>query len=85
MALIVGGLLSMPWTATNGMIVHGAELLLAASLLTYAFMPAVIRLAGILGAVDMPDERRVHHQPTPRIGGLAVFLAVNITLLLNFN
>jgi len=85
MALIVGGLLSLPWTATGGMIVHGVELLLASSLLTYAFMPAVIRLAGTIGAVDMPDERRVHHQPTPRIGGLAVFLAVNITLLLNFN
>ncbi|MDQ6972175.1 MAG: MraY family glycosyltransferase [Mariprofundaceae bacterium] len=84
LALIVGGLMSLPWSGT-GLILQGVKLLLASALLTYALMPAVIWLAHRMGALDYPDERRVHQQPTPRIGGLAVFLSVNITLLLNFN
>jgi len=83
-ALVVGALLSLPW-GHAGIFLEGAKLFIAASLLTFAMMPAVIWLAGRMGAMDYPDERRVHAQPTPRIGGLAVFLSVNITLFLNFN
>ncbi len=83
-AFVVGGLLSLPWYGL-GLVLQSMKLLIAAFLLTYAFMPAVIWLANRLGAVDIPDARRVHRQATPRIGGLAVFLSVNITLLLNFN
>jgi hypothetical protein len=42
--------------------------LLAATLLT----PLVIRLARRLGAVDMGGYRKVHAQPTPLMGGLAL-------------
>lgn len=38
--------------------------------------PAARRLAVRLGAVDQPDERRVHERPTPRLGGLALFAGV---------
>ena len=44
---------------------------LACALLT----PLVRRQAAAWRAVDLPDERRVHHTPTPRLGGLAVFVA----------
>ena len=40
---------------------------------TWSLTPLVIRLAEWLGAVDHPGGRRAHAQPTPRIGGLAVF------------
>jgi len=83
-ALLGGALLSLPW-GHIGISLMGAKLFIAAALLTFATMPAVIWLAGRMGAMDYPDERRVHAQPTPRIGGLAVFLSVNITLFLNFN
>ena len=83
-AFVVGALLTLPWYGL-GLVLQSMKLLIASFLLTYAFMPAVIWLANRLGAVDIPDARRVHQQPTPRIGGLAVFLSVNITLLLNFN
>jgi UDP-GlcNAc:undecaprenyl-phosphate GlcNAc-1-phosphate transferase len=43
-------------------------------------VPGARRLARWLGAVDHPDERRVHRAPTPRLGGLAVFLAFAIVL-----
>jgi len=41
---------------------------------TWMVTPLVIRLAESLGAVDLPGGRRLHARPTPRIGGLAVFL-----------
>ncbi len=43
--------------------------------------PLVIALAYKIGAVDVPDDdRRVHTEPTPRIGGLAIFLAFLISI-----
>lgn len=83
-ALILGLAMSLPWPGLN-LLGQGLKLAVAAALLTFAVMPMVIHLARRLGAVDVPDSRRVHAVPTPRIGGVAVFLSVNLTLLLNFN
>jgi len=47
--------------------------LLTGFLVTYLMTPLVQRLAAGMGAIDMPDERRVHDHPVPRNGGLAVF------------
>lgn len=84
LALAAGLLMSLPWPGLS-LIWVGLKLFVAAALLTFAVMPWVIRLAWREGAVDYPDARRVHARPTPRIGGLAVFFSVNLTLLLNFN
>ena len=84
LALVAGGIMALP-LGGGPLLLQGVRILCAAALLTYACMPLVIALAHRVGAVDMPDERRVHRQPTPRIGGLAVFVSVNVTLLLNFN
>lgn len=37
--------------------------------------PLVVRLAKWLGAMDLPGARRIHTKATPRLGGLAVFIA----------
>ena len=37
--------------------------------------PGVIRLARGAGAVDMPNERKIHTQPVPRLGGLTVYIS----------
>lgn len=37
--------------------------------------PIIIRLARRVQAVDLPGVRSVHKRPTPRIGGVAIFLA----------
>lgn len=51
--------------------VIGALCLAAA--LSYVLTPLAIRFAPRLGAIDVPgDDRRVHRQPIPRTGGLAV-------------
>lgn len=45
------------------------------------FTPAVIRLAGAWGLFDPPHgDRRVHTQPLPRLGGVAVFVAMGVGL-----
>jgi UDP-GlcNAc:undecaprenyl-phosphate GlcNAc-1-phosphate transferase len=51
--------------------------------LSVAFLatPLVIRLAKLVGAIDVPrDNRRVHKVPTPRLGGLAIFLGFMVAL-----
>jgi UDP-GlcNAc:undecaprenyl-phosphate/decaprenyl-phosphate GlcNAc-1-phosphate transferase len=49
---------------------------LAAGAVSFLLTPLAIRLAPRLGAVDHPtDVRRVHQQPIPRTGGLAVAIA----------
>lgn len=54
--------------------------MLVAVVVTMITMPLVRRLAVKLGAIDMPgikgtdSERHLHTNPTPRMGGLAIFL-----------
>ena len=54
--------------------------LLLAMVVTMVSMPLVRRLAVRMGAIDMPgvagtdSERHLHTTPTPRMGGLAIFL-----------
>lgn len=45
--------------------------------------PIVIKIAFQFGFIDQPEARKVHSKPMPRIGGLAVFVAVGIGFLLS--
>lgn len=47
-----------------------------AFVVTFVCTPAAKRLAIRLDAVDYPSKRRINTQPTPRLGGLAVFLGL---------
>jgi UDP-GlcNAc:undecaprenyl-phosphate GlcNAc-1-phosphate transferase len=51
-----------------------------AALLAAALTPLTVSLARRVGAIDLPAPRKVHHQPVPRLGGLAVVLSVAIVL-----
>ncbi|HLI57349.1 MAG TPA: undecaprenyl/decaprenyl-phosphate alpha-N-acetylglucosaminyl 1-phosphate transferase, partial [Actinomycetota bacterium] len=42
----------------------------------FLLTPAALRLSVRLGAVDIPDDRKVHAVPTPRLGGIAIFAGV---------
>ncbi|MDI6802813.1 MAG: hypothetical protein QME58_03070 [Bacteroidota bacterium] len=44
--------------------------------------PAIISLAKYAGAMDIPNERKVHKFPIPRLGGLAIYLSFFISLVL---
>jgi len=49
---------------------------------TLISMPLARRIAEKIGAIDVPkDERRMHKQPTPRLGGLALFFGFMVSVL----
>lgn len=53
-----------------------------AALVAYTLTPPVRLLAFRIGAIDIPlDARRMHKKPTPRIGGLAIFLGFTVATL----
>ena len=54
----------------------------AAFLITLAVMPAAMKLAPKIGAMDMPKARGMHHKPMPRTGGLAIFIGSMASMLL---
>lgn len=44
--------------------------------LSSALIPVVVRYAGVLKLVDLPDgNRKIHCEPIPRVGGIAITLA----------
>lgn len=54
-----------------------------AGVLSFGSSPVVRQFAHTIGAIDVPkDERRVHKVPTPRLGGLAIFLGFLVAVLL---
>ena len=47
-----------------------------------AIIPVMMRLAPRVGMVDMPDPRKVHVTPVPRVGGIGIVLGALIPLML---
>ncbi len=57
-------------------------ILFAVTAVISGFLTRAVRdLALRFGVVDTPDHRKVHKQPIPRMGGLAIFLAFSAGLL----
>ena len=57
-------------------------LIIVSFLIAYASTPVAKKLSIRLGAIDMPGERRrVHSNPTPRMGGLAIYFAFIVSVL----
>lgn len=53
-----------------------------ALLLTFILTPIFRKLAFRFQLVDSPNQRKVHHAPIPLVGGLSIFFATTLTLLL---
>lgn len=53
---------------------------IAAAAASWALTPLFRRVALAVGAVDVPGPRKVHGQPVPRLGGLAVVMSVAAVL-----
>src|SRR5215472_13466817 len=51
-------------------------------LIAWVLTAILIRWAPRLGLVDYPSDRKVHTRPTPRGGGLAIFIAVLVSWVL---
>jgi len=53
-------------------------------LISFVVTPAVKSFAFKVGALDVPkDARRMHNHPIPRLGGLAIFVAFILSVLLS--
>jgi len=57
-------------------------LLVVAAATTYLLTPVARRLAFSWGAITAVRERDVHREPTPRLGGLAMFGGLLVSMLL---
>jgi UDP-GlcNAc:undecaprenyl-phosphate GlcNAc-1-phosphate transferase len=53
-----------------------------AALLAWLLVPLAERIARRVGAVDYPNERSLHRDPTPRLGGLAIFAGIAVSIVL---
>lgn len=53
--------------------------LFATMLMSALLVPIVRKFAIKIGAVDSPNKRRVNLKPMPTLGGLAIFIAFNVT------
>ncbi len=49
---------------------------------SYMLTPKVKRFAEFIGAIDIPNERRINDHPIPRMGGLAIFIGFMSAMLL---
>ena len=61
------------------------DLLMGAFLVSYLVVPLMRRIAYRVGAVDEPDDRKVHTTPTPLLGGGAIYSAFMLMLVLNWH
>jgi UDP-GlcNAc:undecaprenyl-phosphate GlcNAc-1-phosphate transferase len=59
------------------------ELFLTPFILTIVFILVLYPVAIKVGLTDRPSHRKQHSEPTPLIGGLAIYLAILLTLSLN--
>jgi UDP-GlcNAc:undecaprenyl-phosphate/decaprenyl-phosphate GlcNAc-1-phosphate transferase len=63
------------------MIINYLSQAIVAFVLTFISVPFVKKLAFKIGALDHPEKRRVHKNPTPNIGGLAIFFGFIVCLV----
>ena len=57
----------------------------AAALLTaLATTPFARKIAWRVGAVDYPNARRINSKPTPRMGGIAIFLGIVAAFIIQY-
>lgn len=57
--------------------------LLSALVISFLMTPVVKSFAYKVGAIDVPkDDRRMHKEPIPRLGGLAIFFGFMVSILL---
>src|SRR5512133_3933842 len=55
---------------------------LVAAVLAWLLVPFSERLARRIGAIDYPNDRSLHQQPTPKLSGAAILVAVLVAGLL---
>ena len=70
------------WSFKSG--VRWLYLFIISFLIYNLLNPFIVKLAYRIGAVDHPGGRKIHTSPTPRVGGVGIFLAFVFTVVRNF-
>ncbi len=70
----------MEWQAATAYLCLFASSFLVSLLMT----PVASKIAWKLDAVDYPSRRRINRDPTPRMGGIAVFAGIATTFIILF-
>lgn len=65
---MVGGFMDLVVNGHNVFII-----VLVTFIASFLLVPVVKKIANHVGAMDIPNERKVHTVPMPRLGGLAIF------------
>ncbi len=60
--------------------ISGTVIFISAAILSFVLTPVARAFAVRIGAIDIPQGRRIHTVPTPRLGGIAVLLAMLLSL-----
>jgi UDP-GlcNAc:undecaprenyl-phosphate GlcNAc-1-phosphate transferase len=68
----------------SGVPLRGLYLLLFAFLLSFLLTPVIRFIATKLKILDIPEERKIHEEPIPLMGGLAIYISYVVTIFLNF-
>ena len=68
------------WQGAGGRWVY---ILVVSGLIAFGLTPLVIRLAHAFDVLDVPASRKVHSEPTPLLGGLAIYVAFATAILAN--
>src|SRR5262245_5970089 len=58
--------------------------LLLAVAVSMLIIPLAAKVAPRLGLLDLPDPRKVHAEPVPRIGGWGIAIGMLLPLVLSF-
>ena len=54
--------------------IHALFAFVVAAVIAWLLVPVAERIARRIGAIDYPNERSLHTEPTPKLGGLAIFV-----------
>lgn len=57
-------------------------MVLSTAIIVAIITPLIKRIAIHIGAMDIPNERKVHSKPIPRLGGLGIFLGFLVGYML---
>ncbi len=86
LVLALAGTLLLPGVRTTWHTVYGARwayILVVSCLISFGLTPIVIRFARFLEVLDLPATRKLHAEPTPLLGGLAIYTAFGVSILAN--
>jgi len=79
-------LLLLPAVRETWVTVYGARwayIFVLSGLVSFGLTPIVSNLARFLEVLDFPTSRKVHAEPTPLLGGMAIYTGFGISILAN--